>query len=438
MIPNKKLNIVGVAFLIGLAVAAIDIILDYYCIKEPDFVNLLIVSVPRHELYSTLIKLVLFLIFGIILSQYIEKVEQTERRYQQLFSNLNEAIFVMPLSDDFKLENFVEVNPMGCKSLGYSKDELLHLSLQDVTAPENSTDILSLIRKIVAERYVLFETVMLSKDGIRVPVEINSHLFSFAGKATVLLIVRDITVRQQSEARLLAKKEQLSILTAQLLNVQEIERGRMARELHDELGQSMMFLKFKLSYICDIMPDGHELLANECEQLLRYVDDTIDNIRRFAIDLSPTLLDDLGLSSAIRLMVEDFGKKINITSSTDIDDVDNLLSPQVQLNIYRIFQESLTNISKHSHATNVSCLLKKRAGHIYIEVQDNGKGFDVTDVLSHRPKLKRFGLATINERVRLIGGALEVQSQEGSGTRISFTVPLDEGKSDAALSNLVS
>jgi two-component system, NarL family, sensor histidine kinase UhpB len=253
---------------------------------------------------------------------------------------------------------------------------------------------------------------------------LNITLFLILG----IILAQYIDKAKQAETILITKEQQLSALTAQLLNMHEIERSRISRELHDELGQSMMFLKFQFSSICDRLGAEHEPLTNECELLLGHLDKFIEDIRHFAKDLSPVLLEDLGLSSAVQFLVEEFCRNLNITCNIEIDAVDDLLPPQVQLNLYRIFQESLTNISKHSGATNISCLLKHRTDHIYVEIRDNGKGFDLKGVLSHHPKLKRFGLATINERARLIGGVLEVSSQVGSGTRISLTVPLGGGQ----------
>jgi signal transduction histidine kinase len=302
-VRKERLKIIGIAVFFGLTMAILDNILDYHIFKNPELINLLIFRVAPHELYIQLLNVILFLILGIILSQYIYKAKQ-------------------------------------------------------------------------------------------------------------------------AEAILLKKEQQLSALTAQLLSIQEIERSRISRELNDELGQSMIFLKFQLSAICDGLYAEHKSLAVRCEKLLEHLDSFIDNIRRLTQDLSPTLLEDLGLSSAVKFMVEEFSRNSNITSHVEIDAVDDVLSHQVKLNLYRIFQESLANISRHAHATTITCLLRNRGDSIYVKVQDNGKGFDLQDMLANHPKLERFGLATLTERVRLIGGSLELESKEGSGTEISFTVPI--------------
>lgn len=434
---KQKYKIIGVVLFLGLSVAVMDDILEHYFLQAPKLFDFALLKIPRNEIYIQIFNMIIFLFLGIILSQYINKVEQVEKHYHQLFDNLKDSIFVTPMGDNAKLENISDVNPEACQSLGYSKEELLRLSLNDIAEIGKSGEMSALLKRMAVERHVLFETVLLAKDGTGVPVEINAHRFNLFGKPTLLMIVRDTTVRKQTEAILLEKEKQLSVMTAQLLNIQEIERSRMSRELHDELGQAMMLFKFQLSSLCDRLRRDHALMANECGQLLGHVDEIIDNIRRFAKDLNPTLLEDLGLPSTIKFMIEEFVRNLNITAKIDIDEVDNLLAPQVKLNIYRIFQESLTNISKHSHAANISCLLKKQGDHVYVEVWDDGKGFDLKDVLSNYPKSKRFGLATISERVRLIGEALEVRSQEGVGTCISFTVPIEGEKTNASLSNFV-
>ena len=413
-----------------------DNILEHYLFQGPGF-GLAMFKISHNDIYIHVFNLIIFLFLGIILSQYINKVEQVEGHYHQLFDNLKDGIFLTPMGDNAKLENISDVNPEACQSLGYSKEELLRLSLNDIAEIGKSGEMSTLLTRMATEKHVLFETVLLARDGTSVPVEINAHRFDLFGKPTLLMIVRDATVRKQTEAILVEKERQLSITTAQLLNIQEIERSRMSRELHDELGQAMMLFKFQLSSLCDRLGKDHALMAGECGQMLGHVDEMIENIRRFAKDLNPTLLEDLGLPSSIKFMIEEFVRNLNITAKIDIDEVDNLLSPQVKLNIYRIFQESLTNISKHSQAANISCLLKKQGDHVYVEIWDDGKGFDLKGVLSHYPKSKRFGLSTISERVRLIGGALAVRSQKGAGTRISFTVPIEGVKNNASLSNFV-
>lgn len=404
-------KIIAIAVVLGLASWIVDNIIDYFIFyKEHDFINLL--TFNAHELYMRSVILSLFILFGIIISRYITRIEEGEGRYYQLFNNVNDCIFATTRTNGGSIK-IIEANAVGYKCLGYSKEELLQLSPDDLLDPGELNDWSALGKEIETDEHAIFETVLRSKNGAKIPVEVNAHRFYLSGKPIVLSIVRDITLRKQAEERILA---------AQLLNIQDTERSRISKDLHDEIGQVMILLKFQLSAIQAKLTDN--CLQHECDELLGQIDGAIENIRRLAKDLSPISLENLGLSAAVRFLIEDFSLGSNIEASLDIDEVDKLLSPQAQLNIYRIFQETLTNIARHAQARHVSAMIKKQDDGIYIMIQDDGKGFDVNEIFCNRLKGWGFGLATIDERVKLIGGSLDLVSRPGAGTKITFTVPV--------------
>lgn len=248
-----------------------------------------------------------------------------------------------------------------------------------------------------------------------------------------LFIDRYIANIRQSEEKLKESDQQLRTLASQLINIQEIERSRIAKELHDELGQSMMLLKFQLSAIYE--KANTESLRSELDPVLEYLEHTIENVRRLTNDLIPACLESLGITAAIGFLIEEFSKGLNIESFVDLEEVDHHLSPQVQLNIYRIVQEALTNIGKHAQAKHLTTVMKIQDNHIYLEIGDDGKGFNMKAVLNNLHKARKFGLTTMEERVRLIGGTFNLQSRDGSGTKITITVPLDEGVTNGRLSH---
>jgi signal transduction histidine kinase len=168
-----------------------------------------------------------------------------------------------------------------------------------------------------------------------------------------------------------------------------------------------------------------------------YVDEIIENVRRLSRDLSPAVLEEMGLSSALRYLLEEFQEyHPTVSYQEDIDEIDEAFSEQNQIFIYRIFQESLTNIFKHAQASQITVAAKKQDGQVAFAVQDNGQGFDVDRVLGKEGSAKGLGMAAIQERVRMIGGVLEVWSQAGQGTRISFAIPSEGSSTDeSALSH---
>jgi PAS domain S-box-containing protein len=243
----------------------------------------------------------------------------------------------------------------------------------------------------------------------------------------------EVEERRTAEAALRQSQEQLQALTSQLLDAQEAERRRISLELHDELGQALLLLKFKLSALVNKPEKKSQTLDKEYDLLLHELDGIIENVRRLALDLSPTILEELGLSSALRFLLEQVGKYSAIkVSSLNIDEIDGLFAPHTEINIYRIFQESLANIIRHSQAQLISIIIKKQGNIVSFTVQDDGSGFDVDKILGRKASRRGLGLAAMQERLRIEGGEFKIHSQEGAGTRISFSLPIPpEGMREA-------
>lgn len=429
---KRQYKIIVIAVALGLAVVLVNSIFDYYFFYEPKiepktFLDLLLFDIPPREVYKRTIFMIFSAIMGILAFHYFTRMTESEGRYRELFDNVNDAIFVVSPEGEGR-GTFIEANAVAYKNLGYCKEEILRLT------PADLDEHYALGQKSADNAPLLFETVIQDKNGKKIPVEVHSHHFQLSGRPTILSIIRDITVRKQNEIKLLESEQRLRELAAQLLNIQEIERSRISKELHDELGQAMMLLKFQVSVIHEKLTDP--ATRKESSEVLENIDEAIENIRRLAKDLSPTVLESLGVSAAVRFLLEEFGKSSNIAVAADIDEVNDLLAPKVQRHIYRIFQEALTNIGRHAQARQVKAMIKGSEQCIAVLIQDDGKGFEVDEVLADRPKARRFGLATIKERVQLIGGSLDLKSELGSGTKITFTVPAGRGESDGAISHL--
>jgi PAS domain S-box-containing protein len=238
----------------------------------------------------------------------------------------------------------------------------------------------------------------------------------------------DITPRRRAEEALRESEQRLRFLTSQLLSAQERERKRISMELHDELGQSLAVLKLQIRAIERGLGEDQQDLREECMELLLYLDGVIDDIRRLSRDLSPSILEDLGLQSALKYLINGFGKHYTVSQAFEVEDLDQLFPAEAQIIIYRIFQECLTNISKHAGATEVAVAVKEHNGLISLMIEDNGAGFDPALVLARRAAGRGLGLAALNERARMLGGTLEIRSQPGAGTRMTCVIPLDQGR----------
>jgi signal transduction histidine kinase/DNA-binding response OmpR family regulator len=230
--------------------------------------------------------------------------------------------------------------------------------------------------------------------------------------------------RQQAEEKMRESEQNLRYLASQLLNAQERERERISRELHDELGQSVLVLKLQAGHIEKRLNQDQADIKKDCHTLMQQFDRLVGEVRRLARDLSPTMVRDLGLASALRRLIQDFSRHYGIQAEIDLlDGLDELLSREAQINIYRIFQESLTNIGKYAQASQLKVTSGQKDGVMFFRVADNGKGFRVEEVWGRDPARRGLGLMAMEERVRMLGGTLEIKSGEGQGTQLSLIIP---------------
>ncbi|MBI5440571.1 MAG: sensor histidine kinase [Deltaproteobacteria bacterium] len=239
------------------------------------------------------------------------------------------------------------------------------------------------------------------------------------------LLGREIAERRLAEEALRDSERKLRLLSSHLFSAQEDERKRISLELHDELGQSLAIMKLKLRPIQRQLGREREAWGDELEGVLRYVDQIIDNVHRLSKDLSPSVIEDLGLTSALRYRVEDFARHAGVGFTVELPDLDDRFPPSARTNIYRIFQEALTNVEKHAAASNVSVVAREEAGCVRFCLQDDGRGFDLREVESKCATDRGMGLAAMNERVRMLGGVLDIDGQEGRGTTIAFRLPIE-------------
>jgi PAS domain S-box-containing protein len=274
------------------------------------------------------------------------------------------------------------------------------------------------------------ETVMLSDDGREIPLSqvILSHPGPQGQVDFISTIGRDISDLKRAEEALEKSEQKLRFLATQILVVQEQERRRLCRELHDGLGQALLVFKLQLRDIQGKLPGECQELRRDADYALQYIDEIIQDIRRLSHNLSPTILEDLGLIAAIRNLCDDFKRLHDLELLLDLDEVEGLVPRESQINIYRIFQEALTNISKYAKAQRVQLAVKKKDGEIAFAIEDDGAGFNVEEVLARDAADRGLGLAAMDERVRILGGTLTISSKGGEGTRITFTVSVGPGR----------
>ncbi|MCK9375693.1 MAG: PAS domain-containing protein [Syntrophobacterales bacterium] len=244
-------------------------------------------------------------------------------------------------------------------------------------------------------------------------------------RQTVDQLQQEVIERQQAEKTVRESEERLRYLASQILTAQEQERKRISMELHEGLGQWLTALKMQLRLIQNHLPKKPASLKEDFDQARHQLKDMVEEVRRISRDLSPALLENLGLTAALKRLLDEFSKYHEVTIQVDIDDIQNLFSPQTEINLFRIFQECLNNIAKHARATQVSVTIKRQDGRVDLIIKDNGVGFDLKQVKHNEIVDKGMGLAAMEERLRMIGAKLNILSQKDKGTEISFSIPID-------------
>jgi len=249
--------------------------------------------------------------------------------------------------------------------------------------------------------------------------------FDAAGNIqSVLSINRDITERKRAEEEVQQSRELLRALSAHLQSIREEERTMIAREIHDELGQALTGLKMDLSSLQKSLRKTGELdlsrLTEKTTTMGQLIDSTIQTVRKIATDLRPGILDDLGLVAAIEWQSQDFQKRTGIKCNftPDMDDLD--LNAERSTTLFRILQETLTNVARHSEATEVIVTLDRDDNDLALEIRDNGKGISQTEISGCRS----LGLLGMRERAQRLGGDLKISGAPGEGTIVTARIPL--------------
>ena len=360
----------------------------------------------------------------LILRKWTEwELRESEVKFRGLVQAVGCAIFI------YQGREIIFANPTAKIIFGYTQKELLSMNFWEIFHPDHQEIVKhrGLARQRNEDVISRYEAKILRKNGEIGWCDFTLSCIEFEREPAVLATALDITKRKRAEEALERSKNRLRQLSSYLISAQEDERKRISFELHDELGQALSVLKLKLISIEQNLRDDQEKPRSDCESASADVDLILENIRRLTHDLSPAVLEDLGLTGALRWLVNDFAKLHGNRASLQIKDIDHLFSLKSQIIIYRIVQEALTNIGKHAFSSQVSVTTKQFNHSVSFTVEDTGKGFSTNQPIITNPNLKGMGLATMAERARMLEAKFDIQSRIGEGTRVSITVPVESG-----------
>jgi signal transduction histidine kinase len=232
-------------------------------------------------------------------------------------------------------------------------------------------------------------------------------------------MIQEISEHKLAEETLRTSGEQLREFAARVEAVREEERTRVAREIHDELGQALTVLKLDLSWLQGKIPRTQAQARNKMKSMLLHVDETIERVRRIASELRPSILDDLGLLPAIEWQLEEFQKRTGIRCKLDANVEKVGFSAEASAVLFRVVQEALTNIVRHAAASSARVDLRSDGRNLRMSITDDGKGITEQQIND----LRSLGIVGMKERISRVGGEFRIRSQRGKGTRIEISLP---------------
>jgi PAS domain S-box-containing protein len=341
------------------------------------------------------------------------ELSESEEKYRSVVDNASELIVVYQ-------EGIKFINDMGLKMIGYSRQELLSRPFIDFIHPADKAMMAERSKRRASGETVpnSYEFRIIHEDGSTRWLSVNAVFIQWQGKLATLGLMSDITSRKNME-------EELKNYAQKITQVQEEERKRIAYELHDDTAQYLAIVKLEI----DSIIQSGKIKSPEILEKLKYLEKdagrAVDDVRRYSHELRPGVLEHLGLVAALDQIIEDIGKLKQLRVELTVEGEERPLSEDVKLGLFRIAQEALNNCRKHSKTLEAVVILRFREKRLEMVIRDDGIGFDIQEARGRTGLRGSLGLMSMQERAKLIGANLKMESQPGKGTTVSLEIPLD-------------
>lgn len=349
------------------------------------------------------------------------KLRDATDRYHHTIESVMDAI--VAVDDTHAICLF---NPAAEAMFGYKAQDMLGRSLSDLIPerlrPAHDQHVSRFMHSDVASRTMSWapqlEVTGRRSDGTEFPIESTISQTWIGNSKQLTAVLRDATERRRFETDLQQNNQQLRQLSAALQNVREEERARIARELHDELGQQLTGLKLDLSWLANRLKEGREANPDKVLEMRQALDLAIKSVRRISTELRPLILDDLGFAEAVRWQAAEIEKRSGLTVLMDLQDAEYIVDDGLATALFRIVQESLTNVIRHAKASTVTIGLHRVDAHMVLTVCDDGQG------LPHHLKQGGIGLVSMRERATAFGGRFSIVNNSEQGATVQVIVPV--------------
>jgi len=333
-----------------------------------------------------------------------EQLKLSEERFRALFNNASDMIIVHGLTDQGGILNCSEVNDVACRQLGYGRKELHALSLLDITEKDHRAETSRMMKDLLSQERITFETMLTSRDGRHVPVEISATAFALGGRKVVLSLARDISERREMEKTIAEAGER--------------DRRQLGHELHDNLCQDLTSVTMLASVLQKTLAESNAKSLADANMIHDLSKRAVTFCKRLCAGLFPVELDTEGLNTALEQLAHNQEHLFGVSCRAHCEPGVTLPDKSLALHVYRLAQEAVTNAMKHAGAKNVVISLAERDGHTVLTVEDDGKG------LPAGPESPRgMGMHIMKYRARMIGGALNLSSRKGGGTTVTCVWP---------------
>ena len=352
-------------------------------------------------------------------TQAERKAREAEVKYRGIFENAVEGIFQLAADG-----HLINANPALASIYGYESPEDLVAMFRSDGNRSLVPDLRQNPYRIILEQEGLLtnhETRALRKDHKKIWISVSIRAVKDAAQKTLYYegTIQDITERRQAEQ---LQRE----LSRRILDAQESERKRVAFELHDSINQMLSSVRYRLKSAEEQSNGNNRSPWAGAQESRILVEKTIQEIRRISRNLRPSALDDLGLAAAVRTLSDEFVKRAGISLKVDSSKLTRRLPPDIELALFRVVQEALNNIEKHSRAKNVDIQLAVSKSTAIAVVIDDGRGFN--PVTPYRQKQRGLGLSSMKERASLLGGTMTIETAHGKGTSVEARIPLSSQK----------